>query len=190
MAGPEQAGRSEPRDLRAELAGLRSRLTDAEGYLGLANLRDRRAELEKDVSRPDLWDDADHARQVTSELSRVGGDIDLLEDLERQLSDAETLYQLMVEETDPSVTEEVAQLVDELAGRLGQLELRSLFTGEHDERAAVAEVHAGAGEPTPRTGARCCSACTCGGRNGVATRPRWTRSSKVVRQGSCRPPSS
>jgi peptide chain release factor 2 len=145
MARPEPAGRSEPRDLRAELAGLRSRLTGAEGYLGLASLRDRRAELEKDVSRLDLWDDADHARQVTSELSRVGDDIDLLEDLERQLSDAETLYQLMVEETDASVTEEVVQLVDELEGRLGQLELRSLFTGEHDERAAVAELHAGAG---------------------------------------------
>jgi len=55
------------------------------------------------------------------------------------------LYQLMVEETDASVTEEVVQLVDELEGRLGQLELRSLFTGEHDERAAVAELHAGAG---------------------------------------------
>jgi peptide chain release factor 2 len=145
MARLEQVSRSEQRDFRSELAGLHSRLIEAEGYLGLARLRDRRAELEKAVSRPDLWDDADHAREVTSELSRVGDDIGLLEDLERRLSDAQTLHELMIEETDDSVAGELAQSVDDLASHLGQLELRSLFVGEHDERAAVAELHAGAG---------------------------------------------
>ena len=136
---------SEPRDLREELIDLRSRLGEAEEYLGIAGLRDRQAELEKDVSQPDLWDDADHARAVTSELSRVTDDISVLEDLERRLSDAETLHELMVEETDDSVTGELVASVDDLSTRLGGLELRSLFSGEHDERDAIAELHAGAG---------------------------------------------
>ena len=55
------------------------------------------------MSRPDLWDDPDEARRVTSEFSSVNDDIDLLEDLERQLSDAEVLHELMVEEADDSV---------------------------------------------------------------------------------------
>jgi len=145
MARPEGHSQEAPRDFRAELAGLRSRLSEAEEYLGLARLREQRAELEKDVSRPDLWDDADHAREVTSELSRVGDDIGLLEDLERRQSDAETLHQMIVEEGDSTYAEELAQSVDDLATRVGQLELRSLFTGEHDERDAIAELHAGAG---------------------------------------------
>jgi peptide chain release factor 2 len=140
MAQPE-----EPRDWRSELADLRSRLTEAEGYLGLGRLRERRAELEKEVSRPDLWDDADNAREVTSELSRVGDDVVMLEDLERRLSDAETLHELMVEEDDKSIAGELAQSVDDLARRFDQLELRSLFTGEYDENDAIAELHAGAG---------------------------------------------
>jgi peptide chain release factor 2 len=148
MAHPERVSQGEPRDFRAELAGFRSRLTEAEAYLGLARMRDRRAELEKEVSRPDLWDDADRAREMTSELSRVVDDIGLLEGLERRLSDVETL-EIMIEEADDSeageLVVELAESLDELGHRLGQLELRSLFSGEHDERDAIVELHAGAG---------------------------------------------
>jgi len=60
-----EARPGEPRDFRAELRSLRARLTEAEGYLGLERLRDARGELEKEVYRPDLWEDAEHAREVT-----------------------------------------------------------------------------------------------------------------------------
>lgn len=141
----ETSGAGEQRDLKAELAALRSRLEEAQGYLRLDHLRERRAELEKEVSRPDLWDDPDVARRVTSEFGSVGDDIELLEDLGRRLSDGEVLYQLMVEEGDDSVAGELTGVVDDLARRLDDLELRSLFTGEYDENDAIAELHSGAG---------------------------------------------
>jgi len=145
MARPEPPSGGEPRDLRAELADLRKRLEEAEGYLGLAGLRARRAELETDVSRPDLWDDPDRARQVTSEFSAVNDDIAMLEGLGGDLSDAETLYELMIEESESSVSGELADAVDDLERRLSELELRALFAGEYDSRDAIAELHAGTG---------------------------------------------
>jgi len=144
MAPPEPPG-GEPRDLRSDLASLRRRLEEAEGYLGLKQLRDRRAELEMEISRPDLWDDPDRARRVTSEFSAVSDDIGLLEELGARLSDAEALYELMIEESDDSVVGEVTDAVDDLARRLSALELRSLFSGEYDDRDAIAELHAGTG---------------------------------------------
>ncbi|HVC71427.1 MAG TPA: peptide chain release factor 2 [Acidimicrobiales bacterium] len=138
-------GTGEQRDLKAELLALRSRLEEAQGYLRLDHLRQRRAELEKEVSRPDLWDDPDTARRLSSEFGSVGDDIELLEDLGRRLSDAEVLFQLMVEEGDDSVATELTTLIDDLARRLDDLELRSLFTGEYDENDAIAELHSGAG---------------------------------------------
>jgi peptide chain release factor 2 len=141
----EASGAGEQRDLKAELAALRSRLVEAQGYLRLDDLRERRAELEKEVSRPDLWDDADVARRVTSEFGAVGDDIDLLEDLEGRLSDGEVLHQLMVEEGDDSVAGELTGLIDDLTRRFDDLELRSLFTGEYDQNDAIAELHSGAG---------------------------------------------
>jgi peptide chain release factor 2 len=145
MARSEPAGAGDQRDLRGELASLRKRLEEAEGYLNLDRLRERRAELERDVSRPDLWDDPDQARRVTSEFSSVNADIDMLEDLNAKLSDAEELYELIIEESDDSFTAELTATVDELTKALSDLELRSLFSGEYDERDAIAEVHAGTG---------------------------------------------
>jgi len=141
----EASGAGDQRDLRAELAALRARLEEAQGYLRLDHLRERRTALEKEVSRPDLWDDPDAARRVTSEFGSVGDDIELLEDLDRRLSDGEVLYQLMVEEGDDSVAGELTAATDDLTRRLDDLELRSLFTGEYDENDAIAELHSGAG---------------------------------------------
>ncbi|HXW33746.1 MAG TPA: peptide chain release factor 2 [Acidimicrobiales bacterium] len=124
---------------------MRFRLGEAERYLGLDSMRARRTELEKEASRPDLWDDPDVARAVTSELGAVVDDITLLEDLDARLSDAEVLYELMVEERDSSVAFELAQSIDDLVRKVDELELRSLFSGEYDSGDAIAELHAGAG---------------------------------------------
>jgi peptide chain release factor 2 len=128
-----------------ELRALAQRLSEADRYLDLEGLRNRLGSLESEASRPDLWDDADAARKVTTELSRVKGDVDELEGLASRLSDAETLYQLAVEEGDESFESEVADALASVSGSLDELELRSLFSGEHDELEAVCEIHAGAG---------------------------------------------
>src|SRR5438094_1732088 len=133
------------RDFSDDLDALAKRLTEAERYLDLAGRRARLAELEEEASRPGLWDDPDRARIVTTELSRVKDDVDELEGLRRRLSDAETLHELAREEADESVEPELAQAVAELDRDLDRLELRSLFSGEHDGRDAVCEIHSGAG---------------------------------------------
>ena len=133
------------RDLSDDLRALRQRLSEAERYLDLEGLRKRLSEREAEASKPDLWDDPDAARKVTTDLARLKDDVDELEDIGGRLSDAETLYELAVEENDESVG---AELEDSLAGlerALDTLELRSLFSGEHDELDAVCEIHAGAG---------------------------------------------
>ncbi|HYA67771.1 MAG TPA: peptide chain release factor 2 [Acidimicrobiales bacterium] len=145
MARGDGAGAAEKRDLRAELEGLRTRLDEAQRYLGLESLRARRTELEKQVSRADLWDDPDHARAVTSEFSRLGDDIGLLEGLDARLTDAEGLYEMMVDEADDAVEDAILADVDQLVSEVDRLELRSLFAGEYDERDAIGELHAGQG---------------------------------------------
>src|SRR5690606_98216 len=105
----------------------------------------RLAELEEQASAPDLWNDAERARKVTSELSAVRDDVVLVDDLDARLSDLETLYELAREEGDDSVEVEISDGVARLQADLDKLELRALFSGEHDERDAICEVHSGAG---------------------------------------------
>ena len=133
------------RDFSEELGALRVRLTAAGQYLDLEGKRTRLAQMETEVGRPDLWDDPDQARSVTTEFGRVGDDVRLLEGLEERLADTETLYGLAVEEGEESLETELAEAVAGLGRDLDALELRSLFSGEHDAYDAVCEVHAGEG---------------------------------------------
>src|SRR4051794_35516342 len=125
------------RDFSDDLADLQRRVSDAHTYLRVDEARHRMGELEAEASKPDLWDDADHARKVTTELSNVKEDVDLVDALDRRLSDATTLFELAREEGDESLEGEIAESIAALGHDLDRLELRALFTGEHDERDAI-----------------------------------------------------
>jgi peptide chain release factor 2 len=133
------------RDFSDDLSELQRRVADARAYLRVEEAQHRLGALEAEASKPDLWDDVDHARKVTTELSSVKEDVDLVEGLERRLSDVGTLDELAREEGDESLEAEIEQGIADLAQQLDRLELRALFTGEHDERDAICEVHSGAG---------------------------------------------
>jgi len=133
------------RDFSSDLGALQARLDEAARFLRLEESRARLTELEAEVSRPDLWDDPDVARKITSEMSTVRSDVTLFDELAAALEDVATLDELAREEDDESQEGEIADLLQDLDRRLGELELRSLFSGEHDERDAVCEVHAGEG---------------------------------------------
>ncbi|MGO8859793.1 MAG: peptide chain release factor 2 [Acidimicrobiales bacterium] len=150
MAPPEGGSAEAPRDFAAELADAEGRLVEAERYLGLDRLLARRAELEAEAARPELWSDPDHARAVTTELGQVTADLEQLTGLRAELGEAETLWELVEESRndgvpDASLEKELVETVNGLRNRLSSLELQSLFSGEYDQRDAVVEVHAGAG---------------------------------------------
>jgi peptide chain release factor 2 len=133
------------RDISGDLDALRRRLGEAHAYLRIDELEARRPQLETETGRPDLWDDPDDARRVTSELNAITGDLELYASLAADIDDVATLAELSDEEDDDSVAGEIEAALADLARRLDALELRSLFTGEHDEADAVCELHAGEG---------------------------------------------
>ena len=133
------------RDLSDELKALRFRLEEAEGYLRVDELRARRPQLEAEASRPDLWDDPDRAKGVTAELAGVIDDLDHYEGLSGRLDDAETLYELARDEGDDESLAEVEQSLTAVDADLRRVELRSMFSGEHDERDALVTIQAGEG---------------------------------------------
>jgi peptide chain release factor 2 len=147
MAGPERGDDAAPADV---LADLRTRLSDAESYLKIEELRSRRAELEQQAARPDLWDDQDEARRITTELGRVSDDVSSFDAIDRELGDTEVLCELVDEAQragtpEASLAAELATALDTLSAELSTLEMQSLFSGEYDERDAIGEIHAGAG---------------------------------------------
>ena len=133
------------RDFSDDLKGLKARLDEARQYLRIDAARPRIVELEAEASKPDLWDDQDRARAVTSELSSLQDDVTLHDGLAQRIEDVETLDQLAHEMEDESLEGEIETELRALEARFGELELRALFAGEYDEHDAIVVVNSGEG---------------------------------------------
>ena len=133
------------RDGAGELEVASRRLDEARRYLGYDRLLARRDTLQDEASRPDLWENPERGRSVTSELGRVTDDIATIDALAAQLADGQILLGLLEDEPDPALAAELADLLDSVGRRLDELDLRSLFTGAYDDHDAIVELHAGAG---------------------------------------------
>ncbi len=130
------------RDFTDDLKELRRRLADAAGYLKVDVNRTRLVELEAEIARPDLWDDQEHAKKLNAEYANVKGDIDDYDQLARDLEDAEVLHELAREVDDASQETDIQAAITSVGQRLDQLDLRSLFTGEHDEADCIVQINA------------------------------------------------
>jgi peptide chain release factor 2 len=134
----------------AALEDYETRWDAARDYLKVDASRARHALLGELAADPNLWDDQDHAREVTTELGRLSSDLESFDALRRTLDDTTVLAEfagasLEAGEVDWPVFEELAGAVDDLGREIAALETQSLFNGPYDENDAIVELHAGAG---------------------------------------------
>jgi peptide chain release factor 2 len=130
------------RDFTDDLREQRRRLDEAAGYLDIAGARERMGEVEKEMSRPDLWDDADRAKALNAEYATLRDDVATYDGLDQALSDAEVLHELARDEGDESQEPDIEAALVDVGRRLDQLDLRSLFTGPHDQSDAIVQINA------------------------------------------------
>jgi peptide chain release factor 2 len=132
-----------------EISELSSKLDTIEAVVDPDAMRTEAADLREQSADPGLWEDQARAQQVTRRLSYLEGELSRLDSLRQRLSDAETLFELADEETDPSAREDarkeaLGELV-ELRKDIDGLEVRTLLSGEYDSREAVITINSQAG---------------------------------------------
>ncbi|SDU91948.1 bacterial peptide chain release factor 2 (bRF-2) [Microlunatus sagamiharensis] len=132
-------------DFSVAIPELERALSSIEAVLDPEAKRREIAGLEEQVAAPDLWDDVEHAQQVTSRLSRLQADVDRLTSLRSRLDDLSVLVELGQEEgDDASMVEAEAELAG-LRKTIDALEVRTLLAGEYDERDALVTIRSEAG---------------------------------------------
>ncbi|CEJ51168.1 peptide chain release factor 2 [Mycobacterium tuberculosis] len=135
-------------DRQADIAALDCTLTTVERVLDVEGLRSRIEKLEHEASDPHLWDDQTRAQRVTSELSHTQGELQRVEELRRRLDDLPVLYELAAEEAGAAAADAVAEADAELKSLRADIEateVRTLLSGEYDEREALVTIRSGAG---------------------------------------------
>src|SRR6476661_9497317 len=136
MAGP---------DFDARIKELQATLHTIEQVLDLDAMRTEIAALGEQVAAPDLWDDQANAQRVTGRLSALQGELQRFTSLRSRLDDLELMVQLGEEEGDAASLADSEKELDRLTKAVEQLEVRTLLSGEYDEREALVTIRSGAG---------------------------------------------
>ncbi|GAB3453888.1 peptide chain release factor 2 [Actinophytocola sediminis] len=132
-------------DVAADLNDLSDTLASIEAVLDLAALRSQIDDLEQQASRPDLWDDPESAQKVTSLLSHKQSELRRVQDLRSRLDDLSVLYELAEEEGSADDTADADDERAKLRQEISSLEVRTLLSGEYDERDALVTIRSEAG---------------------------------------------
>ncbi|MEY4147337.1 MAG: peptide chain release factor 2 [Actinomycetota bacterium] len=130
------------RDFSNDLTEVRRRVDEASVYLKVEASQLRIAELEIEVARPDLWDDQENAKKVNSEYSNLKSDLEEFASLAGSVEDLEVLHEMAREIDDESQEPDLERGISQARSKLDALELRSLFTGVHDEADAIVQINA------------------------------------------------
>ncbi|HZZ46648.1 MAG TPA: peptide chain release factor 2 [Pseudonocardia sp.] len=135
-------------DVTAEIKDLDGTLVGIEAVLDLGKLRAEVDELSEQAGQPDLWNDQERAQEVTSRLSRAQAQLRHVSDIRRRLDDLPVLYEL-AEETGGAEGEQALADADserlKLRKDIEALEVRTLLSGEYDEREALVTIRSEAG---------------------------------------------
>jgi peptide chain release factor 2 len=132
-------------DFSEEIQHLRATLTSIEKVTDLDALKAKISDLEQQASAPDLWDDVENAQKVSASLSHAQSELRRIDDLSSRIDDLEVMVELAAEEDDAETAQEAEKELGSIHRTLDELEVRTLLSGEYDERNAVVTIRAGAG---------------------------------------------
>ena len=132
-------------DFQQEIKDLRTTMTSVRDVTDLSALEATIADLEEQSAAPDLWDDQEKAQTVTSALSRAKAEYDRVTGMDAKVDDLEALVEMGQEENDAETLEEAEKELRAVRKAVGELEVRTLLSGEWDEREAVVTIRSGAG---------------------------------------------
>ncbi len=132
-------------DFAEQTKALDATLTSIEKVLDLDSIRSEIADLQQQVGAPDLWDDQANAQRVTGRLSALQAEVERVTGLRQRLDDLEIMHEMAIEEEDASASAEVASELGRIQKAIDSLEIRTLLSGEYDERDALVSIRSGAG---------------------------------------------
>ncbi|NDL64144.1 peptide chain release factor 2 [Acerihabitans arboris] len=131
--------------VKNRIQDLSERTEVLRGYLDYDLKRERLEEVNADLEQPDVWNDPERAQALGKERSSLEAIVDTIDQMTRGLDDVSGLLELAVEEDDEETLNDTIAELDQLEGKLAQLEFRRMFSGEYDSANCYLDIQAGSG---------------------------------------------
>ena len=132
-------------DPAEKIKELAATLASVTAVLDLEAMQTQIAELREQSADPELWSDQDNAQKVTRRLSTLESMVNKVNGIGQRLEDLGVLYELAEAEDDPDTQAEADRELEQLRKEIGELEVRTLLNGPHDESEAIVTINSQAG---------------------------------------------
>lgn len=107
--------------------------------------KDRLAEIELELSNPEVWSDVSLSESLAKEQSSLRTSIQGIEQILNQLQESEEFFALAIDEQDTEMFDEIDLQLDVVESSLQDLELRKMFSNELDPQNAYIDIQFGEG---------------------------------------------
>lgn len=132
-------------DLKSRLEDVRKHLAELRAPLKIDSLVKEREKLERDMERPDFWNNQESAQKTVQTLKGVRSTTDLFSAVGKRLDDVEVLRDLAESEKDESAVAECNRELDQAEREIRTLKLQALFTNPNDAHSAFINFQSGMG---------------------------------------------
>ncbi|MDX2031884.1 MAG: peptide chain release factor 2 [Blastocatellia bacterium] len=130
-------------ELRTQHEDLKSRVAELRRFLDVEAKRRSLAELEKQASAPDFWNDQEKAQKVLQQRSRMERAINTAESQQRLVEDIGVLFEFA--DADEGSAAELRDSIAKLTADVEESETQMLLGGPNDGLNAIVSINAGAG---------------------------------------------
>ena len=111
----------------------------------IPRLENELAELEKETSNPDFWNNSENTQKVLAKIKKIKSKYTKYKELEKEINNLIELAEMVKLEYDEELAIDVTKNYKKQEKNLEKLELETLFSGKYDSNNAIVTIHPGAG---------------------------------------------
>ena len=111
----------------------------------IPRLENELAELEKETSNPDFWNNSENTQKVLAKIKKIKSKYTKYKELEKEINNLIELAEMVKLEYDEELAIDVTNNYKKQEKNLEKLELETLFSGKYDSNNAIVTIHPGAG---------------------------------------------
>lgn len=111
----------------------------------IPRLENELAELEKETSNPDFWNNSENTQKVLAKIKKIKNKYTKYKELEKEINNLIELAEMIKLEYDEELAIDVTKNYKKQEKNLEKLELETLFYGKYDSNNAIVTIHPGAG---------------------------------------------
>ncbi len=130
-------------ELKGKVEELKKRFEEIREVLNLPSLKEELRKLDETMSSPEFWNSQDKNRELIQRRKWLEETLESFETIEASLKDAQELIELSQDE--PDMLSMVAEEIESIERKLGELEIKTYLSGEMDSKNAFLTVQAGTG---------------------------------------------